>query len=255
MTSRNWTFLLGLILPVLFSCTNVRKAIYFDIDKDLETKIQDVNNEAIIQKNDLLGITVTSLSPEASALYNPPVVIAGTGASAVPGGYLVNEEGNIQFPVIGTVKAVGLTKRQLQEQLTKALLDRKQLLDPVVSIRIINYRITVLGEVSRPTVVNVPSEKINMLEAIGYAGDLTLFADRSNVLLIREENGLRNFKILNLNSTEIFTSPYFYLKPNDVVYVRPNKTRISSASPTRQWLPVILSVLTFGVIVVDRLTN
>lgn len=241
-----------MVLLILSSCTSTRDIIYFDIDKDLTTRIEDINNEAVIQKNDLLGITVSSLSEQASAIYNPPGV--ANNSNSMPS-YLVNEEGFIDFPVIGRVKAAGRTKSQLQKDLTDSLLARNQLLQPVVGLRIINYRVTVLGEVTRPTVVSVPSEKINLLEAIGFAGDMTIYADRSNVLLIREENGQRTFKVMNMNSNEVFSSPYFYLKPNDVVYVRPNKVKIGSSGNVRLWLPVVMSVLTFGVIAIDRLAN
>lgn len=248
MKTSYWTILL--ILPFLFSCTNFRKAIYFNIDQDLETKIQDYNNATIIQKNDLLSISVRSLSPEASAVYNTPAVLAGQGGNAVPGGYLVNEDGTIQFPVLGNIKAAGLSKAQLEDQIRSSLSTRKLLLDPVVNVRIINFRVTVLGEVRNPTVVSVPAEKINLLEAIGFASDLTLYADRSNVMVIREENGVRKFKILNLNTNEIFSSPYFYLQHNDVVYVRPNKTRISNDSFARLWLPTIFSAVSLVVLAV-----
>jgi polysaccharide biosynthesis/export protein len=243
-----------LILPLILSCTNFRKAIYFDINQDLETKIQSFNNATVIQKNDLLSISVRSLSPEESAKYNAPAVQAGSGATAVPGGYLVNDDGRIQFPILGNIQAAGMTKVQLEDYLTKSLLDRKLLLDPLVNVRIINFRVTVLGEVTNPTVVNVPSEKINLLEAVGYAGDLTLFADRSNVLVIREDNGVRKFKMLNLNTNEIFSSPYFNLRHNDVIYVRPNRTKISNSSTARVWLPTVFSALSLAVIVL-RYTN
>jgi polysaccharide export outer membrane protein len=229
--------------------------IYFDIKKDLETQIQNQNTHPVIQKNDLLSITVSSLSQEASQVYNVSNTVSGTGSGAVLGGYLVNEEGNIQFPVIGSIKAAGLTREELQVAITRQLVEQKLLLNPIVSIRNLNYKVTVLGEVGKPTVINVPSEKINILEAIGFAGDLTLYANRSNVLVMREENGKRIFKLLNLNSNEIFSSPYFYLKPNDIVYVKPNKTKIASVSNTRQWLPTIFSAVSLLSILFYRATR
>lgn len=249
------TIVTVLLFPFLFSCASVRKATYFDITQDSIAGVQYPKTESPIQKNDLLSITVTSLSPEASEIFNMPNVVAGAGTTATPGGYLVNEDGNIQFPVIGSIQAAGFTKQKLSEEIIKLLTDRKLLLNPIVSIRNLNYKVTVLGEVANPTVISVPNEKINLLEAVGFAGDLTLFSNRSNVLLIREENNQRVFKILNLNSNDIFSSPYFYLKPNDIIYVKPNKTKISSASTSRQWLPAILSALSFTAIVVDRLTR
>lgn len=239
---------LFLILPLLVSCNSFRKAIYFDINQDLESKIPNFDNAAVIQKNDLLSINVRSLSAEASEVYNAPVVLAGSGSNSIPGGYLVNEDGTIQFPVLGSIVVAGQTKVKVENMIRKSLADRKLLLDPVVNVRIINFRVTVLGEVKNPTVVTVPAEKINILEAIGFANDLTLFADRSNVLLIREDNGVRKFKILNLNSREIFESQYFNLKHNDVIYVRPNKARISNDSFARLWLPTAFSALSLTVL-------
>lgn len=244
----NPLLLVLLIVPVMFSCVNTRKAIYFDIQKDSIVPIAYQNSEPVITKNDILSITVSSLSPEASALYNEP----NRGGPNVPGGYLVNKDGFILFPVIGSIKAEGLTKEQLRDEITKQLADRKLLLDPIVSIRQTNYKITVLGEVAKPGVVTVPAEKISILEAIGFAGDLTLFSNRSNVLVIREQNNQREFKVLNLNSNDIFNSPYFYLKPNDVVYVQPTKTRVASASGTRQWLPTVISLMSFAAVIFSR---
>jgi polysaccharide biosynthesis/export protein len=244
-----------LVGSLLASCSNSRKAIYFNIKADETAPIQYQHEAVPIQKNDLLSITVTSLSEEASQLYNMPNTVAGSGSNAIPGGYLVDNEGNIQFPIIGTVKAAGLTKMALQQEITRILIERKLLLDPILTIRNLNYKITVLGEVAKPTVINVPSDKINLLEALGFAGDLTLYANRSNVLLIREENNQRIFKVMNLNSNEIFKSPYFYLKPNDIIYVEPNPTKISSVSPVRQWLPLIFSAISLTVISINRLTR
>jgi polysaccharide export outer membrane protein len=157
-------------------------------------------------------------------------------------------DSTIQFPVIGAIKAAGRTKNELRMEIARLLIENKLLLDPVVSIRNLNYKVTVLGEVQRPMVVNVPAERISLLEAIGFAGDLTLYANRENVLLIREENNKRIFKVMNLNSNEIFSSPYFYLKPNDVVYVQPNKTKVSNASAFRSWAPVILTALSLATV-------
>jgi polysaccharide export outer membrane protein len=246
---------LFLVLPLFFSCSNTRKAVYFNIKDDSTTLIQYQNTSPVIQKNDLLSITVSSLSQEASQVYNVSNTVSGTSSGAVLGGYLVNEEGNIQFPVIGNIKAAGLTKEELQKNITRMLVEQKLLLNPIVSIRNLNFKVTVLGEVGKPTVINVPSEKINILEALGFAGDLTLYSSRSDVLVMREENGNRTFKKINLNTNEVFSSPYFYLKPNDIVYVKPNKTKISSVSNTRQWLPTIISVVSLVSIIFYRATR
>jgi len=221
--------------------------------------------ESIIQKNDILNITVSSLNPEASVIFNPAIAnnmaqnsnLPGINSSA-PGsnlGYLVNTDGNIQFPVLGTVKAEGLTKNQLRDKISQDILSKKLLVDPIVTIRFLNFRVTVLGEVNRPNVLSVPNEKITLLEAIGLAGDVTLYGRKDNVMLIRESQTDRKVIRLNLNTAELFTSPYYYLQSNDIVYVEPNKARIASTSPTRQNLPLIIGGLGLVATVINIIVN
>ena len=126
------------------------------------------------------------------------------------------------------------------------------MVDPIVNVRFLNFRVTVLGEVAKPTVVSVANERISILEAIGLAGDLTIYAKRDNILLIREENNERIVKRVNLNNSDIFNSPYYYLKTNDIVYAEPNKAKISSSSTIRQVLPIVLSSLSLVAIVLTR---
>ncbi len=207
-----------------------------------------------------MGISVSSLNPEASAMFNAPNfsyanVSTSTGATVQASGYLVDANGNIQFPILGNVKAGGLTANQLRLKLTDSLLDRKLLADPIISIRYLNFKVTVLGEVEHPTVVNVLNEKITLLEALGLAGDITIYGKKDHVMVIREENGVKNIKYLNLNSSEIFTSPYYYLKSNDIVYVEPTKSRVSSTSRANQYLPIIISALSFLAIIADRIIS
>lgn len=241
------------------SCVNTKKATYFN---DLSNSdFPDKDTEPQIQKNDLLSIYVTSPNPEASALFNmagqtiiqTPTQNSTTSQST---GYLVDADGNIVFPLLGTIGAAGLTQKQLSDKIVNTLVEKKMLVNPIVSIRLLNFRVTVLGEVARPTVALVPTGKISLLEALGMAGDLTIYARRDNLLLIRVEDGKKMTRRINLNdSTEIFTSPFYYLRSNDVIYAEPNKTKIASASNTRQLLPIILSGLTFITIVIDRLTR
>jgi polysaccharide export outer membrane protein len=242
------------------SCVNTRKAVYFNDIQDSTIPLTLADLEPIIQKNDLLSITVSSLNSKATETFNAPNTATMQSGSAMGNsiqatGYLVDGDGYIQFPVLGKIKATGLTKKALTDNITKSLIDTKQLLDPIVNIRYLNYRVTVLGEVAHPTVVNVPNEKITLLEAIGLAGDLTLFAKRDNVMVLREEDGKRIIKRLDLNSNEILTSPYFYLKTNDIVYVEPNKAKIRSTNRISEWLPVVFSGLSLAAIIIDRLTR
>ena len=249
-----------LISVIATSCVNTRKAIYFNGLNDGTITSQTPVPESVIQKNDLLSISVTSLNPEASAIFNSPNISVPNNTSIsgqVYGtntmlGYLVSSEGMIQYPILGSLRAEGLTKEQLTENIKKKILDQKLLNDPIVSIRFLNFRITVLGEVKNPTVVNVPNEKISLLEAIGLAGDLTIYAKRDNILVIREENNNKTIKRINLNSEELLTSPFYYLKSNDIVYVEPNKAKVASAGRGQQWIPAVLSGLSVIVVIADR---
>ena len=127
------------------------------------------------------------------------------------------------------------------------------MIDPIVDIRYLNFEVTVLGEVGRPTVITVPSEKISLIKALGLAGDLTIYGRRDNVLLIREENGQRITRHIDLNSSDFLSSPYYYLQPNDVIYVEPNKTKVASSSRSQQVVPIVLSSLSIIVVVITSL--
>jgi polysaccharide export outer membrane protein len=177
---------------------------------------------------------------------------ANGGGPVQASGYLVDVDGNIQFPILGTIKVAGLTESALRMQIVRSLVDKKLLIDPVVTIRHLNFRVTVLGEVGNPTVISVPTEKITLLEALGLAGDVTIFGKRDNVMVIREENNKKIIKRLNLNTSEIFESPYYYLRSNDIVYVEPNKAKVSGSSRSTQLLPIILSGLSLTAIILDR---
>jgi len=238
----------------LSSCVNTRQATYFNGVNDGTISANTPVPESIIRKNDLLSISVTSLNAAATEVFNTPNVSGSANAGNVSG-YLVNVDGTIQFPILGNIKAEGLSKDQLKEAITKKLVDRQLLTDPIVTIRVLNFKVTVLGEVKNPTVIPVPNEKISLLEAIGLAGDLTIYAKRENVLVIREENGQKVIKRLNLNSNELLSSPYYYLKSDDVVYVEPNKVRVANAGRNSQWVPAVISALSFTVIILDRIIS
>lgn len=252
------TILILLAAVSIISCTSSRKVVYFNGVKDNTFYGISKTDDVLIAPNDILSINISSLNPDASAIFNPDKesstrTTTVTGSNTERGGYLVSPEGYIQMPVLGKIKAAGFTKEQLRNTITKTILDQKLLKGPLVEIRFLNYEVTVLGEVGKPTVITVPSEKISMLKAIGLAGDLTIFGKRDNVLLIREENGNRVTRHINLTSPEFLNSPYYYLEPNDIVYVQPNKARISQSTMWPQMVPIILTSLSVAVIVLDRL--
>ena len=253
----NFLFIVALIMILSISCTSTKKTVYFYNVQDTTFLNRGPEIQTPIQENDILGISISSLNAEASAIFNPPNnnnirSTTVTGNNTEPGGYLVNSDGTIQLPVLGNIKAAGLTKKELKDNITNMILSKKLLVDPLVEIRFLNYEVTVIGEVAHPTVITVPSEKISLLKAIGLAGDLTIYGKRENVLLIREENGKKKTRHIDLNSSNFFNSPYYYLQPNDVVYVEPNKAKVASASRSQQLLPILLSSLSIIVIVLDR---
>lgn len=253
----NTGLILCLCIIGFVSCTNTRKATYFYNVPDTTFAQGGPDISAPIEPNDILGINISSLNAEASAIFNPTNnnlarSTTVTGSTTEPGGYLVSSDGTIQLPVLGTIKVAGLTKKEVKDNITNLILSKKLLIDPLVEVRFLNFEVTVLGEVAKPTVITVPSEKISMLKALGLAGDLTIYGRRDNVLLIREENGKKKTRHIDLNSDNFFNSPYYYLQPNDVVYVQPNKARVAAAGRTQQLLPIILGSLSIVVVVLDR---
>jgi polysaccharide export outer membrane protein len=231
------------LLACLFgSCANTRQFTLMQGQFDTARLSQINVSEAVIQKGDLLSIIVYSDNPGATAIFNQSVITTtgngtnsntggGTGsttgaitavAPASPG-YQVDDKGNIQFQGIGLLRVEGLTKRQLSDTLDSKL--KEYLKNPYYTIRFLNYRFTMLGEVSRPGIFSIPGEKVNLLEALGLAGDLTFYGRRDNVLFIRQNNGKREFARLDLTKPEIMASPYFYLQQNDVVIVEANKKK------------------------------
>jgi len=253
--NRSSFFLIAIALPVLISCTSPKKVVLFNELNQASIKSQIEDLEPIIQKNDLLSISVSSINPEATIIFNNPNITAAQATTAAGNtnnvsGYLVNQDGYIQFPVLGNIKAAGLSKKQLKDNITKGLADGKLLIDPIVNVRYLNYKVTVIGEVGHPTVINVPNEKISLLEALGLAGDMTIYGRRDNVLIIREVEGTKMFQRINLNTNEIFTSPYYYLKSNDIVYVEANKNKVASTNRSQLWIPLIFSALSTAVTIV-----
>lgn len=250
-----------LVLSLLCSCVSTRHLTNFNNVSDTTITYQIQSIEPVIQKNDILSISVNSLNKEASQPFNlyttsNNIGNAISGTISQTSGYLVDQDGNIEFPALGVIQVAGLNKKQLKQKLEQALREKQLLYDPVVNIRYLNYKVTVLGEVNNPSVFNVPSEKITLLEALGMAGDLTPFAKRDNVLLIQDlENGERKTHRINLNDDGLFTSPHYYLKSNDVVYVAPNRARAANSSAGRQWLPAVISGMSFILILVDRIVR
>jgi len=247
---------IGLALFTIFgfsSCVNVKKATYFNDIAESEIPSNFDNLQPLLKENDLLKITVSSLNPEATEIFNISSSANISARDNQSSGFLINTDGYINFPVLGKIKAAGRTKQDLEEGITKELTNRKLLLEPIVEIRYLNFRVSVMGEVKDPSVLIIPSEKVTLLEALSLAGDLTIYAKRDNILLIREEDDVKKLRRIDLTTGDIFASSNYYLKPNDIIYVEPNKSKISSSTRISQWLPIILSGLSLAVIALDRL--
>lgn len=265
---------LSLLLINISSCISSKKAAYFQSGGNDTTRFlqEPILNSYIprMQPNDIISITVTSpysnlagqnenMFNSQVTQFNPSTINSITSFSVNPNlensnipinGYLIDSHGNINFPIIGSIHLGGLTSRQAED--TVQVKVTKFLKDPVVNIRYLNYKITVLGEVLHPSTFTVPDEKVTILDALGLAGDMTIYGRRDNVLVIREENGKRIFARVNLNSQKIFQSPYFYLHQGDVVYVEPDKAKIASTNKFLTFIPylsLILSTLSTAVII------
>lgn len=222
--------LILLLSMLLFSCASREKLVYLQNEFNAQNVTQF---QTRIQPDDVLMIIISSENPEVAAPYNLKSVVlqSNSGESSQMQGtqtYIVDVEGNIEFPVLGKVKLGGLSKEEAVNYIKNLLKDHVK--DAVVNLRILNYKISVLGEVTNPGTFSIPSERVTVLEALSKAGDLTIYGKRKNVLLIREENGVKSTYRIDLTKSDFINSPYYYLAQNDVVYVEPNKTKINSSA-------------------------
>ena len=229
-----------LIFPVyLFSCgTQKLLPQYLENVSDSAAKGDIRYKDLLIQKNDQLSIQISSLStvPEKSDnIYNQPMSSsAGGGQNQALMGYFVNLDGNIEHHRLGVIHAEGLTKQELAAEIKKRLTEPVELLkDPTVTIRVLNTRVTFLGEVGAPGAINFPGERLTILEAVGLAGGISDFGKKDNIRVLREVNGKRESGRISLVDKNIFESPYYNLMPNDIVFVEPTKQKRSDAEQAR----------------------
>lgn len=212
-----------MVFPLMIvGCTSYKKVPYLQNPEVVNSSLDTLPlYDAKIMPKDLLTITVNTTDPQAAAPFNLTIQDSQTGIEP----YLVNNEGTIDFPVIGQLKVSGLTKDEAEALIRQQL--RPYLKEvPIVTVRMANYKFSVLGEVNGPGTFTVSNEKVNILEALAMAGDMTIYGLRDNVKLIREdEHGKNEIIHLNLNDAELIMSPYYYLKQNDILYVTPNKAK------------------------------
>lgn len=249
-------------LLILASCSPTRDLAYFSDVPEKAVYAEKIKNSrsSVIQEDDLLSISVTSLNSEATSLFNrggiPQTNAISDFSISRPAnvqqeGYLIDKDGYVEYPVIGKIKLAGLSKEEARDKLISEL--QEYLKDPIVNIRFLNFKISVIGEVNRPSTFTLPSERINILEALGMAGDMTPFGKRENVLIIREENGVRTIKRVNLNNSELLNSPFFYLRQNDVIYVEPNKLKQIQASTNTRTFAYLSAFTSIAIVLITRI--
>ena len=254
----NIVFILFILLITQIGCVSNARLINFKNLNDTSFSLVNNNFQSTIQKGDILYIGVTSLNPLEASAFNSNNNITQNGAvgnmaiNTTPG-QLISEDGMISLPYIGHLLAKGKTTTQLSQEIVRLV--TPFLKDPIVSVRFMNFKVTVLGEVNRPGVINVTNERISVLEAIGSAGDFTAFSKRNNILLIRDSAGLQVFKRFSLEDKSIFSKPYYFLQPNDVIYIEPNNVKSFSTSNIPIVLPTIISALSFLVLIINQLNK
>lgn len=230
MINKNWILLILSIL-VLSSCVSKREVLYFQ-DADYYIPQEIFYEPVKIQPNDILNIRVSALVPATAEPYNAHAA-GGMGNSSIEllklEGYLVGKDGTITYPVLGKLDVAYRTTSELEKGLQELLENGGHLKDPIVNVRLLNAKVTVLGEVTNPGTYSFTEQNITLPQALGFAGDLTINGERQDVLLIREEEGVRRIHHLDLTSTEWFNTPYFYIKPNDFIVVNPNVAKVKSA--------------------------
>ena len=213
-------------LQAIIACVPAKEIAYFQQIEEVAMSDTLINYDTKIKVGDLLTINVAALDAEASLPFNIVESMSGGSVRALP--YLVNTVGELSFPILGNIKVKGLTTKELTDTLVVKL--SEFIINPVVNIRLINFKITVLGEVKSPGTYTIPNERVSIIEAIGMAGDLTIQGKRSNVLLVREQQGKRVKIPIDLTNEQLLNSPYYYLVQNDVIYIEPNKAKRNSSA-------------------------
>ncbi|TPG65660.1 sugar transporter [Hymenobacter nivis] len=247
------------LLPLFVACGPTRNLVYFsDLkgNENYKTTIEN-NSEVRIQTNDLLSIRLTSLNPESNALFNRGVIQSSTNAlntdTGPSEGYLVDKDGFVNYPVLGKVQLAGLTREEAISKMTTQI--QQFVKSPIVTIQLLNFKITVIGEVNKPSTFIVPAQRINILEALGLAGDMTPYGKRENILLVREKDGVRSTTRLNLNDKELLNSPYFYLQQNDVVYIEPDRLKEVQASTNTRTITITTMAISILVALIFNFQN
>lgn len=253
------TILVLLVVLSLSSCASRQDIVYFqDEPISAATENQNANFELTFKTDDLLTIVVSAQDPLVAQPFNLQATSTTTTVIDADGDlkmqtYLIDSNGNIEFPVLGTLKLAGLTRSEANNMLKQKLTE--YIVNPIVNIRLANFTVTVLGEVLRPGTYTIQDERISLTEALGLAGDLTIYGRRDNVLLIREIDGQKRYHKFDLTSINTVNSPNYYLTQNDVLYVEPNNAKVRSSSYNQNNGVIISAVGTLATIIAILVTN
>lgn len=240
MSSKFKLVYLSLLTLIVVSCGAKKEVVYFQDANQFETLVDDNSFTTKFKVDDLVSIHISTLDPEASAPFNLFRGAEEGGIRAEQVNYLVDKNGEIDFPVVGKIKIVGLSPSETRQLLRDKLSD--YLKDPIINIRIRNFTVTILGSVNRPGTYEVNGEQISILEALGLAGDINIKGRRDNVMVIRDFNGTKVYNRVDLNKKDALKSPVYYLTQNDVIYVEPNQSG-KTASNLDQRASIAVSII------------
>ena len=253
------SMVMTIIMPS--SCGQVKDIAYFQ-DKAVDRPEEiDLHGGIVIQPKDMISIVVSSRNPELATMFNLPVVSYQAGSEIVTSGaqqrllgYVVDNEGYIDFPVIGRLHVSGMTRWELSDTIKDTLLDKGYLNDAVVTVEFMNFKVSVLGEVNHPGTYTIEGDKVTVLQALSLAGDLTIYGKRENVTVIRELDGRRVFYDLDLCSVDVFKSPAYNLQQNDIVYVEPSEIKARQSTLDDKGLRMTSIVISSGSLLVSVAT-
>lgn len=224
---------------ILFSCASRKDIVYYQNIDNLSSEHKSNSYDIKIQPDDLLSITIAAEDPEIAMPFN----LQASASKESPNGpsYLVDSEGNIEFPILGKMKVIGLSRKEFLNMFRSKI--EVYIKNPMINFRIVNFKISLQGEVLAPGTYDIVSERITLIEALAKAKDLTIYGKRDNILIIREINGVKSFNRVDITQADFINSPFYYLAQNDVVYVEPNKNRINGAAVGPN-IGIILSIAT-----------
>ena len=262
ITNKKLIFAIAAMVFVLGSCASTKDIAYFQNKLVDQPEKIDKHAGIVIQPKDQLSIVVSSRNPELVAMFNLPVVSYQAGSEVMATstynqrlmGYVVDNDGCIDFPVLGKLEVDGMTRWELAEMIKDKLLNEKLLTDAVVTVEFMNFKISVMGEVQSPGTYTIQGDKVTVLQALSLARDLTIFGKRDNVAVIREKDGERTIYQINLTDVDMFKSPAYYLQQNDIVYVEPNEIKARQSTIDDKGLRLTSILVSSGSLLVSVAT-